>query len=675
MKKIGFDEKRCNKILQCISTSTSVVLINGSPDKFFKPSRWLRQGDPLSPCLFLFCMEALSRNLLHAEDLGIITGLKICKAAPLISDLLFADDCMIFCKANLTEAQNIMKILQIFGSTSGQLINFNKSKVFFSKNTNPDLIPQISSSMGVQILQLDEKYLGSPLFTHISKISSFNPGVEKLKVRLTSWKNTPLNPAGREILIKSVTSSACIYQMNRFKVQKKTCKDINNLQRDFFWGKNIENPTGYYPKAWTAVCKPKEPGGLAFMNMELFNSSMIKKIGWRLEKDQDSMWYKLMDAKYLLGRNVLNMDTKAKNGDSWNFPHNVERLESILLPDGNWDVDQILTLFSNDKAAVIVNLQTHPNEEDRVIWDLNDKDVFSVKELYKAKIEDLYSNDIPTGNWASIWNMKVAPVIRIFLWKCGQGILPTNAKTASILHYINPSCTVCNNGEAETMSHMWLNCPAAILVWKEVLGSINSHFDSNTIFIEWLTSWFQPGINGTNCNIYVTTCWLSLLSLGITSKYALYKTLKPLFYTALIMTDFAGNITRTKGHPGYNGAEGATAGEELAFQWAKELQHTNVTISAEAMETLVQFKLLHHKAVTRRFHLSYHARRNCQQEEVERSSNMGNYPVSFVFLSLSIITRQQNMDAFNLALFCKNNAGRISSTSATNVIPNVVYAS
>ncbi|XP_026420692.1 uncharacterized protein LOC113316758 [Papaver somniferum] len=170
MKQMGFDEKWCNMIYQCISTSTSAVLINGSPEKFFKPSRCLRQGDPLSPYLFLFCMESLSRNLLHAEEMGIINGIKICKAAPPISHLLFADDCMIFCKENTIEAQNIMRFLQIFGSTSGQLINFPKSGVFFSKSTNPDLIPRINNLMGVQVIQLDDKYLGSPLFTHRSKI-------------------------------------------------------------------------------------------------------------------------------------------------------------------------------------------------------------------------------------------------------------------------------------------------------------------------------------------------------------------------------------------------------------------------------------------------------------------------------------------------------------------------
>ncbi|XP_026420508.1 uncharacterized protein LOC113316567 [Papaver somniferum] len=197
---MGFNDSWCQKIMQCISTTTSVVLINGSPDSFFTPYRGLRQGDPLSHYLFLFCMEAPSRTLIHAEELGIISGIKICKGAPSINHLMFVDDHMVFCKANKIEDQNLMDILNLFRDTSGQLINFIKPGVFISRNTDPTLI-----------LQFDDIYLGSPLFTHRSKIKSFILGVDNMKLRLSSWKNAPLNPAGREVLIKTVTSTTSIY--------------------------------------------------------------------------------------------------------------------------------------------------------------------------------------------------------------------------------------------------------------------------------------------------------------------------------------------------------------------------------------------------------------------------------------------------------------------------------
>ncbi|XP_026420299.1 uncharacterized protein LOC113316302 [Papaver somniferum] len=459
--KIGFNSEWSNKIMQRISTTSTVVLLNGSPDKFFNPTRGLRRGDPLSPYLFFFCMEALSRTLSHDEEFGLISGVKICRNAPSINHLLFVDDYMVFCKENTIEAQNLKDILNIFGDTSGQLINFSKSGVFFSKDTDPGLMPTICKLLGVQILPTNDKYLGSPLFTHRSKIQSFKPGVDKMKRNLSSWNNSPLNPAGREVIIKYVTSIASIYQMNCFRIPKQTCQNMNKVQRDFFWGKNLENPTGYYPKAWTDICKPKDLGGLGFMNMELFNSAMITKIGWRLDQDKDSLWYKLMDAKYLFGRNVLSMNTKAKDGDSWIWKGVLEDIQNIQQHyQKEWNIQLIQKIFSSDTAQVITNLDIHPREEDIIHWNLNNTGKFSIKALYKAKIENLYRNDQTTRDWRAIWNLEVAPAVKSFLWKCAHEVLPTNAKTASILHYVDPICKLCNCGE-ETMTRMFLNCPAA----------------------------------------------------------------------------------------------------------------------------------------------------------------------------------------------------------------------
>ncbi|XP_026398886.1 uncharacterized protein LOC113294725 [Papaver somniferum] len=264
-----------------------------------------------------------------------------------------------------------------------------------------------------------------------------------MKRNLSSWKNSPLNPAGREVIIKSVTSTASIYQMNCFRIPKKTCQDMNNLQIDFFWGKNLEHPTGFYPKAWTTICKPKDLGGLGFMNMELFNSAMITKIGWRLEQDKDSLWYKLIDSKYLLGRNVLNMNTKAKDGDSWiwkgvlegiqniqhhciwrigngnkikiwedlripdstdklkkpaHFPTDIQLLAHLMTDQKEWNFQLIQQIFNPGTAQVISDLVIHSREEDNMHWKLNSTGKFSVKALYKAKIQNLYRNDHTTRN-------------------------------------------------------------------------------------------------------------------------------------------------------------------------------------------------------------------------------------------------------------------------------------
>ncbi|XP_026429155.1 uncharacterized protein LOC113325150 [Papaver somniferum] len=241
MEKMGFRSQWCNLIHQCISTTHLVVLYNGSPGKFFKPIRGLRQGDPLSHYLFLFCMEALSRYLTNAESQVLIHGTKVCSRASAINHLQFVDDCMIFCKANMVKCNNLIKIFQDFGQSSWQLIKFPKSGIFFSKHTIPSIADSISNTMKVQRINTADKYLGSPLFTNRSKIQAFKPCVDKLKFRLAGWKST-LSTAGKVTMIQTVTSTSTIYQMNYFKIPKGTCKEINDIQKNFFGTKIKTNP-------------------------------------------------------------------------------------------------------------------------------------------------------------------------------------------------------------------------------------------------------------------------------------------------------------------------------------------------------------------------------------------------------------------------------------------------
>lgn len=276
MKKLGFSETWCNMVFQCISTTSLSVLLNGSPTEFFKPTRGLRQGDPLSPYLFLFCMEAMSRTILNAEENGDLKGIKISRYAPSVSHLLFADDCIIFCKADLKTCHKLVSLFKDFGTNSGQLVNLSKSGVFFSPKTNPDKIRRVKEILGVNSIPLNDRYLGSSLFTNISKVKIFEPLIKNMTKRLKGWNGQNVNSAGRTVMVKNVRSSLAVYQMNcfkipkkmnYFKIPKKISKTLYNLQRDYWWGKdengkNTNGKKGIYLKAWESMCKSLEDGGL-----------------------------------------------------------------------------------------------------------------------------------------------------------------------------------------------------------------------------------------------------------------------------------------------------------------------------------------------------------------------------------------------------------------------------
>lgn len=147
LRAFGFAEKWVGWIEQCITTVSFSVMLNGSPFGFFKPGRGLRQGDPLSPFLFILGSEVLSRMLGRAEYRGLFHGIKVSRQAPSISHLLFADDIMIFSPANVREVNQINLVLEEYSRLSGQKINKGKSSLFCSNNTYSGVFAALFSTL------------------------------------------------------------------------------------------------------------------------------------------------------------------------------------------------------------------------------------------------------------------------------------------------------------------------------------------------------------------------------------------------------------------------------------------------------------------------------------------------------------------------------------------------
>lgn len=146
----GFSEHWCKLIYQCLSTSSIVVLLNGQPCSEFKPSRGIRQGDPLSPYLFILCMEVFSRLLSHLQNTKQVQGIKLTPKSPPISHLFFADDLLLFTKADLGSCKNLLEAIHTFSVASGQVINFEKSGLFFSKKVHNKHIGIICRMMKIK---------------------------------------------------------------------------------------------------------------------------------------------------------------------------------------------------------------------------------------------------------------------------------------------------------------------------------------------------------------------------------------------------------------------------------------------------------------------------------------------------------------------------------------------
>jgi hypothetical protein len=174
LRKLGFADRWINLLMMCVRTVTYSILINGRPYGRIVPSRGLRQGDPLSPHLFILCAETLSSLIRNSERVGGITGVPISRGGTWIHHLFFADDSLLFWKANLREWRHIEEILELYELASGQKINREKTSIFFSKNTTSEAKEEILSVAEADHVQHFERYLGLPALIGRSRVSSFN---------------------------------------------------------------------------------------------------------------------------------------------------------------------------------------------------------------------------------------------------------------------------------------------------------------------------------------------------------------------------------------------------------------------------------------------------------------------------------------------------------------------
>ena len=181
MEKLGFDGKWRGLIMKCVTTITYAVRINGSPRGHIVPTRGIRQGDPLSPYLFLLCAEGLSAFIKHSVTAGNLEGIAICRGGPKLSHLFFTDDSLIFCKASLSKCNTLQRIFHIYEQASGQQLNRAKTSLFFSKNTPSEIQEELKTRFGAQVIKQHERYLGLPSLAGRNKQSTFKSIKENSK--------------------------------------------------------------------------------------------------------------------------------------------------------------------------------------------------------------------------------------------------------------------------------------------------------------------------------------------------------------------------------------------------------------------------------------------------------------------------------------------------------------
>jgi hypothetical protein len=195
--------------------------------------------------------------LLHAEEIGGIGGIKVCRNAPSVSHLLFVDDSLNLLKANLDNAISLQQVLDSYCVNSGQSISVEKSSIFFSPNTHVDMKLQICNTFNINTEALSDKYLGLPALIGADMSDCFLHLVERVLQLIKGWKEKKLSIGGKEILVKAIAQSISVYAMSMFLLPKNVCKKITDVIAQFWWGDDDQGKNmNWY--SWWKLCFPKK---------------------------------------------------------------------------------------------------------------------------------------------------------------------------------------------------------------------------------------------------------------------------------------------------------------------------------------------------------------------------------------------------------------------------------
>ncbi|XP_071727850.1 uncharacterized protein [Rutidosis leptorrhynchoides] len=174
---MGFGSKWRKWIASCIGSASVSVLVNGSPTKEFYLGRGVRQGDPLSPFLFIIAAEGLNWMAKSAVSNGRFFGVEIGKDKITLSHLQYADDTIFFGKWSFENLENLMKSLKCFELCSGLKVNYNKSNLF-GVGVDKEEVRDMSTVFGCNVGTFPMIYLGLPIGAKMKKTIELEAGIE-----------------------------------------------------------------------------------------------------------------------------------------------------------------------------------------------------------------------------------------------------------------------------------------------------------------------------------------------------------------------------------------------------------------------------------------------------------------------------------------------------------------
>jgi len=495
----------CSWIQHILSTSKSAVLLNGCPGRWFTCKQGLRQGDPLSPYLFLLVADVLQQ--LIRTDGGVRHPAMDNASCPVLQ---YADDTLIVLKAAPGDVIRLKNLLDQFATATGLRINFHKSTIV-PMNVDAADLPGLLDILGCRQDSFPQTYLSMPLSNVKLNLSAFTPLIARVDKYLSGWQASLLNAMGRTVLVNAVLDSSLIYILSAMMLPQGTIEELDKRRRAFLWSGESSTSGAQCLVAWKRAYLPKEHGGLGVKDLKTFNQCLLLKLLHRLHHPGDSAWAKWVKNQITVASLAGNIEgahwdslkellptyraittTQVGNGistsfwfDNWlqagqlaqTFPalhsHATCAIASVADVLAQPIRAHFVTRLSRAAAAELAALEellddVHLSADpDNRLCPLAAKDnILRAGPVYATAMHARADADCPFYKF--VWINHAPPRVRFFAWLLVQGKI--QCKTNLLLKNIvdDAECELCHM-DVESPDHLILHCPTATQFWT-VLG-------------------------------------------------------------------------------------------------------------------------------------------------------------------------------------------------------------
>ncbi|OMO50810.1 reverse transcriptase [Corchorus capsularis] len=465
----NFPPSWINLIIFCVESASMSVLWNGEKTEMFHPGRGLWQGDPLSPYPFVLCMEHLGHLILDES-----------------------------------QATCIRRVLDTFCAASGARVRLYKSKLYISPHVSRRNAQKTSEILGINSSNDLGKYLGVPLIHGRVVKDTFREMVDKVCTRLNGWKYKFLSLAGRATLISLVTSSIPTYNMLTVRIPQGTIVKLDSMNRRFLWG-GSEEKRALHLVCWEDVCRPKIMGGLGLRSMALHNRVLLQKTTWRFLMEPNSLWVKLLRAKYAIPSDVVGFVNSHVCKPSWSYSwrglfgaigelsrglkwrigtgshvgfwtdlwldkpilteldvipshaNSAARVSDFIDATGHWNMDFIFAQVPLDVAMKIIAypLPRVGVLHDAYVWASTPNGKFTTRSAYLNLLNE--AGTCLEGSMSWMWKLPIPVRWTYFLWLARRGRLVTNELRLRWGLTTDASCVICG-ANLEDILHVLRDC-------------------------------------------------------------------------------------------------------------------------------------------------------------------------------------------------------------------------